>query len=525
VLVASTHSPRSQQSPPRINAISIEMLSAIFRLASDEARLHLGTVDLHRQNLSTARLSAVCRLWRAVTIGDAVLWCNIAFSTSRLSTIKCATEFLRRSRRAKLKVQIIDIQKDITPNIARVSTLMDEIARQSDRITKFEAVGLSPLVAEALVFPAENLTHLTINGCGPEDIPLIFGGKLPRLKRLALSNPSGWSLRAFPTVTKVFVHGNGRRISTKSLANFLDGASNLEQLSLSRIRDPRAGRQHATRPPTVLPSLRELKVAFCDSIVILGLLDLPHSTRTSILSGENNDRHMLQCLPTTAAAFQPVLYGTQSLVVNLTAAANGSHLITHRGGRPSFFLQVYDERRQLDLGWVSLTVDAITESKPFHLIESLILSVEQCSVPWKKWLPQLVRIITMDICSVDVEELVYELSRTHPDQDGPLCPSLRYLSLERKGCGPALDSSILKLCLLARSQARNPITCLRIRARDWTAFDRMDLGWKALVTSQGRPLYVTDVPDAEYCAPDSRNSGWLYDHLDEQLMRCDIDST
>lgn len=487
----------------------------IFRLAGDELRPHLGTVDLHHQNISTIRLSAVCRLWRAVTIGDAVLWSNIAFSTSRLSTIRCATEFLRRSQRATLRVQIIDVQRDIISNIDRVSTLMDEIARQSDRIAKFEAVGLSPLVADALVYPAKNLTHLTINGCGSEELPLVFSGQLPRLRWLALSNPSGWSLRAFPTVTRVIVYGNDQRVSTKSLADFLDGASSLVQLSLSRLRGSRTDRQHTARPPIVLPSLCELRVAFCDSLRILGHFDLPPSARVSILSGgETNNRHMLQCLP-AEAAFQPLLQDTQSLAVNLTSTGNGSHLITHRGGRSTCLLQVYDEYRRLDKGWVPSTVDAITEFKPFHTIESLVLTVEQYPVPWRKWFPNLVRIVTMDIYSVNVEELVHELGRVHPSGDGPLCPSLRYLSLKRKGCGPALDSSALKSCLLARSQARHPATCLRIRLRDWTAVDQTDLGWKALIASQGRLLYVAEAPDTEYRVPDSRISRWLYDHLDE----------
>jgi hypothetical protein len=473
----------------------------IFRLARDKLRPHLGTVDLHRQNLSIVRLSAVCRFWRAVAVGDAALWSNIAFSTSRRSTIRCATEFLRRSRGTMLAVQIIDVERDAISNIAQVSTLMDKIARQHDRIAKFEAVGLSAIVAEALVYPANNLTRLTINGCGSEELPLVFGGQLPRLRRLILSNPSGWSLRALPSVTKVVIYGGDRTISIKSLTNFLDGAGNLERLCLSRLRCSMVDHRHAPRSPIALPSLRELRIAFCDASRILDHLDLPPSTRTSILSSyEPNNRHMLQYLP-TAASFQPLLHGTQSLVVTLNTTDNGSHLITHRNGQPSCFLQVYDERRQLDQEWIPLTISEIAEFKPFHLIESLVLSVEQCSVPWKKWFPQLVQIASMDICSAGVEEVVHELSRIHPEQGGPLCPSLRYLSLERKGCGPASDSSGLKSCLLARSQARHPITCLRVRTWDWTAVDRMDLGWQALITSQGRPLYTVDALNTERRAP------------------------
>ena len=401
-----------------------------------------------------------------------------------------------RSRGAVLEIQIIDVERDVISNIARVSTLMDEIARQSDRIAKFEAVGLSALVAEALVYPANNLTHLAIDGRGSEKLPLIFGGQLPRLRHLSLSNPSGWSLRGFPNVTKAIISGDNRRISNQCLANFLDGANNLEKLHMSRLRGSRADSQHAARPPIFLPSLRKLRVAFCGSSGILSQLNLPASVRASIVSDyEPNNRHMLQYLP-AAVTFMP-LHGAQILIVALNPTDSGSYLITHRSGRSSCFLEVYDEHRRVDQGWVLLTVNAITEFKPFHLIESLILSVEQCSIPWRKWFPWLVRVVNVDVCSVDIEELVLELSRVHPDRDGPVCPSLQYLSLERKGCGPALDSSVLRSCLLARSQVRHPVTWLRVRDRDWTAVDQLDLGWRALITSQGKSLCIADGLDAE----------------------------
>jgi hypothetical protein len=472
----------------------------IFRFARDEPRPHLGTVDLHHQNLSIVRLSAVCRFWRAVAIGDAILWCNVAFSTSRSSTIRCATEFLRRSQGAVLRVQIIDIRRDVLPNIVQVSNLMDEIARQSDRIANFEAVGLSVLVAEALVYPANNLTQMTINGCGSEEIPLVFGGRLPRLRQLTLSNPSRWYLRALPSVAEVTISGCERDISINSLTDFLDGASNLEKLSLSRLGGLRTDRRNAPRPPIPLPLLRELKLAFCDPR-ILAHLCLPPSTQATVLTGyEPNNRHMIHYLP-TADNFRSLLHDTGSLTVVLNAAGDESHLVAYRDGRASCFLQIYDENKRLDHGWITRSVDAIAEFKPFHLIESLTLSIEQCSVPWKKWFPQLERLVSMDVCSTDVEKLVRELSRTHPDQDGPLCPSLRCLSLERKGCGPALNSSVLRSCLLARSQARHPIAWLRIRGRDWTAVDRRDLGWKALIASQGRPLYIAGAFKTERLLP------------------------
>jgi hypothetical protein len=123
-----------------------------------------------------------------------------------------------------------------------------------------------------------------------------------------------------------------------------------------------------------------------------------------------------------AASFQPLLHSTQSLVVTLNTMSNGSHLITHRNGQPPCFLQVHDERRQLDQEWVPLTVSKITEFKLFHVIKLLVLSVEQCLVPWKKWFPQLVQIASVDICSVNIEEVVHELGRIHPVTISPFWP-------------------------------------------------------------------------------------------------------
>ena len=460
----------------------------IFRLARDKPRPHLGTVDMHHQNLSTVRLSSVCRLWRAVAIGDAVLWSNIAFSTSRVSTVRCATEFLRRSQRAMIWVQIIDLQRDVFLGVAEIPSLMDEIAQQSHRIERFEAIGLSVTLAGALVYPANNLTHLTIDGHSSEKLPLIFGGQMPRLLRLSLSNPIGWSLRAFPSVTKAAIHGGGWGVSSRVLTDFLDGACSLEKLSLSGLRGLRTDHRHAAHPPIALPSLRRLKVAHCDSSSILNHLDPPPLAQISILSGNQpNDRHMLQHLP-ASISFRRLLHGSKSLSISLTATGDGSYLISYQNGRPSCFLQVNNEYKQLDQEWVSLTVNAITEFRPFHAIQSLTISIEQSSVPWRKWFPNLVQVVSMDICSIDIEEVMHELNRVYPNQDGPRCPSLRNISLERKGCGPALDSTVLKSCLLARSQAGHPIRWLRIRTWDWREIDRTDLGWKALIASQGMLL-------------------------------------
>lgn len=486
---------RSQGSLPRINTISVELLSLILHFSRAEPRLHFGTSDLHYQNLSIVRLSAVCRIWRAVAIGDAILWCNIAFSTSRLSTIKCATEFLRRSREAIITVQLFDFRRDTTSHIDEVSELAHRIAQQSGRIGKFEAVGLSFPVVRALALPAVRLTHLTINGRGVEELPLVFGGQLPHLKQLTLSNPSGWQLRAFQDVTRVELFGAGSRILLSSLIDFLDGATNLEQLVLSRFSEFRPERRNVEWTPVTLPSLRELRFSDCNAARILDHLDLPPSARVSILATyDPNNRHVLHYLP-SMGSFHRFLDNTRSLSITLHSTGDVFHLVARPcNSEFACLLRIDDDRKRFDEGWVLRSIDAIAECKPFSRINTLNVSVGQCAVPWRRWLPRLDQLVSADVCSIDIGDLVFTLSRTHPRCGGPICPSLRRLSVERRGCGPALDSSVLKMCLLARSQAGHPISRLRLQAWDWTLIDRMDLGWKALIRSRGKYMYISDDP-------------------------------
>jgi hypothetical protein len=414
---------------------------------------------------------------------------------------------------------MFDICRNTILYTTEVSDLVRGIAQQSDRIVRFEAVGLSSSIAKALVLPAGNLVHLTINGRGSEELPLIFDGRIPHLKQLTLSNPSGWCLRMFQDVTRVELFGSGGRIRLSSLMDFLDGATNLEQLSLSGLLEFKPERQKAPQTLIALPSLRELGLSLCDATRILDYLDLPPSARVSILASyDPNDRHILHYLP-SAGGFHRALYNTKTLSIVLHVTSDEFHLVTRlRDGEPTCFLQVYDDRKRLDEEWVLRSVDVLAEFRPFFNINTLNLSVERYAVPWMEWLPQLDQLVSMDVCSVDVGELVLALSRAHPHHDGPVCPSLRYLSVERRGFGPALNSSGLELCLLARSQADHPISWLQLRAWDWTSIDQTDLGWKVLIRSRGRYLRISRA--LQYLRNSHlRNHQWNHSNLHELLIR------
>ena len=488
---------RRESRSPRVNNLPVELLCLVFRLAKPKPYPHLGTVDIHRQNLSIVRLTGVCRHWRNVAIQDPVLWRNIAFSTSRLSTIRCAAEFLRRSREVTLKVQIIDIQSYSTIVYSTfVADLVEEVARQSHRIVEFEAVGLSELISEVLVDRADNLDRLTITGNSSEKLPLIFGGQIPRLKRLTLSNPTGWKLRLFQDVTKVTLFCNGNSIRMISLIDFLDGARNLQVLTLSRFRGYSAHDRRIARQPVTLPSLRELNLSFCDTSRILGHLDLPPSTHVSILAGpEHKGQHIFQCLP-NAPSFWRFLSDIKTLSLTLNATDNEFYLSTCRRSKPSCFLRVYDDRNRLGEGWALRSVDEASHFKRFLHIDSLTVSVENYPIPWRAWLPKLDRLVGLEVRSVNLEELVLALRPAQAGRNRISCPSLRYLSIEDKATGTLFDSSALRSCLLARAAAGYPVFRLRVRSMDWKDIPQVDPRWKELAISQGRVPHVLGVTHA-----------------------------
>ena len=454
---------RRKRRAPRINSLPVELLCLIFRLAKIKPFPHLGTIDIHRQNLSVLHLTGVCQVWRNIAIQDSILWCNIAFSTSRLSSIRCAAAFLQRSRDSTLKVQIIDIQNHGTiAHPTLVANLMNEISQHSHRIVEFEAVGLSELISEALLYRADNLDRLTITGRSSEKLPVIFSGQMPRLKRLTLSNPAGWKLRLFQDVTKVTIFCYGGDLRVGSLVDFLDGARSLQFLSLSRFRDCNAHSRRVVRQPVTLPSLRELNLSFCDTSRILAYLDLPSSAHISILAGpELESQDILQYLPSSPSFWQ-FLSDTKSLTLSLNAADDEFYLSTCHQEKPSCFLRVYDDRKRLDKNWILRSINAASQFKPFFNIDSLTVSAENYPIPWGTWLSELDWLIRLEVRSVDLEELALALHPTQVDFGHVPCPSLRYLSIKGSAVGTAFDSSALRSCLLARATAGFPMFRLRV---------------------------------------------------------------
>ena len=465
-----------------INTLPVEMLSLIFRFAGGTPKPHLGTVDIYRQNLSLLRLTRVCQRWRSIAISYPILWQNIAFSPSRLPTVRCAAGFLRWSGSAVLKVQVID-GGDQTTIIysAEAVNLIEEIAQQSHRIIEFEAVGLSELISEALIYKADIIRRLSITGNPFEKIPLVFGGQLPRLERLALSNPTGWRLSLFHGVTKVTLHLRECDLHINILLEFLEGACNLQDLSLSRYRDHDTIRT-VDRQPVTLPSLRELNLSFCDTSRILSYLHVPSTARILILKGkEEKGRHIFQCLP-NAPGFWRFLSTTDSLTLRLNSTSNEFHLATFHGYIPLCFLQIYEIRRWVDEGWILRSIYSASRFEQFFHLRSLTVSVDGHPIPWEVWISKLNGLAELDARSTNPEQLALAL---RPIRGRVSCPSLRYLTVEGIATQKLPDISTLRSSLLARAAEGHPVFRLRFRGRDWKYIARVDPCWEGLVRSQG----------------------------------------
>ena len=219
--------------------ISVEILCLVFSFSKSKLQPHLGSFDIHRQNLSIVRLTAVCRHWRSVAIEHAILWSSIAFTTSTLPIIDCATTFLRRSKGTSLHVHIWDMSttrhSPPCPLLRdALSNLLSLISSQRHRIVFLEVMEPSAGLFEAFQGPAENVSRVFIQGHTPTHRSDPFSGKLPNVRQITLVCPGPCRLRSLANLTQVTLHSGRRRWGLDTFLDCVDGCSSLESLSITR---------------------------------------------------------------------------------------------------------------------------------------------------------------------------------------------------------------------------------------------------------------------------------------------------
>lgn len=475
------------QRQPSINQISVEILCLIFSFSKSKLLPHLGSFDVHRQNLSILRLTAVCRHWREVAIDYAILWSNIAFTTSAPPTINCATTFLQRSKGTPLRVHIWDIPRRLpacNPPQRALTRLLSLVSSQRNRIVFLEVIEPSTRLLDAFQGPANNVSQLIVQGRIPMNHPDPLSAKLPNVREITLVSPAPCRLGSLVRLTQVTLHSGPRRWNIDAFLDCVDGCSSLKSLSVTRYVGFYPGRD-STRIVS-LPSLVNLRLDTCDAATILSHLDLPSAASVSICTnvGHVSDHldNIFSCMPSEIGRVD-FLQNMKSLTIVFDKAHGDFHVSGFNGAIPVLLLQVCGPLTRLDDEWVHRSFAAATNILPFSRINSLTLVAESACVPWEPWLRRSDHLSTLDARCANVGELVAALNRTQSNI--PLCHTLENLSVNVPHGSWSCHESLLKSAILLRKAHGKILSSLTMSTGEWDAFRRLNPTWTDLVRYEG----------------------------------------
>lgn len=458
----------------------------IFHFAKSDPEDESDPIRAYNQNLFVICLSAVCRHWRHTATGDGTLWGNISFSPSLLSTINCAAEFLRRSRRAPLALMIWNADRSTTPAVVEdpaMIHILNELGQNVGRITNLVAINPPEVVMGALAQPATSLVRLNIQTVESCAFASLFGGVMPKLRHLSISNPVGWRIQLFQNLNTVHLTATPlRRWRLSSLLDCIYASVSIEELHFTCFEDFEPETIAESRRTVSLPSLHILRFTFCDSALMLSHLKIPPSTALSIYGHFGRSENILTCLP-ESGHFPRMLKGAQYLTVvfDVEREIFEVDLLGPKGHGVHLLLGAVPRQGEFDRKWVLRSMTAVTHFAPVSGVKWLTVVVDEYRMPWKTWLSRFGRISTLEVRCPDPAELLGVLVAPKGNTGQILCPALRALSVER-GKRPTADSRLLRECLETRASAGTAISSLNLNELDWTAIPPTELdAWEELI--------------------------------------------
>jgi len=441
-----------------------------------------GPQRVYDQNVFLVQLSAVCRHWRFTAIGDGTLWCNISFSPSILPTINCAINFLRRSRGASLTLAIWDADgSDTVTQDPTLTDLMCALERGSDRITALNAVNPPDIVIRALNWPAVNLGRFDVLTKDSQEIPPLFGGIMPRLKHLSISNPTGWEIKTFHHLHTVHIAATSWKLwRLSTLLDCLDANVALRDLHLTCFEWFEPEPTTPAKRIVSLSSLHTLRFTFCNSAILLDHLDIPSSTALSIYSYCHHSEDILACLP-GSPHFLETLKRPRFLTAVFDVEKQIFEVETLGPGNIHILLGAVSRQGRFERKWVLRSMAAVTRFAPLAGIKWLTMVIDECQMPWKTWLARFDQLVTLEVRCPDPEEILNALGASTSDTRRVPCPSLRSLSMERSKL-PTVNSSALREFLAMRASTGNAISRLNLNGLDWSSAANVDLAaWEELI--------------------------------------------
>ena len=471
-----------------IGCISVEILCLIFSLSRSELKPHLGSFDVHRQNLSVVRLTAVCSHWRSVAIEHAALWSNIAFTTSSLPTINCATTFLRRSKGAPLHVQVwnvstVEYAPLRRPPCSALSDLLSLISSQRHRIVFLETIGQLANFFNALQGPAENVARIIVQGHTPRRHLDPFSGKLPNVRRISFIFPCRCRLRTLVNLTEVTLHNDSRKWNLDEFLDFVDGCSSLKSLTVTRFVSFYQG--SGSSRVVSLPALADIRLDTCDAASILGHLKIPATTSVFVCTDVkylSNDSNIFSCMPSNIDRIN-FLQSAKSLTIALDNSRGSFYISGFNGMALVFLLQLCGPLEQLDDDWVYRSLEEAASILPFSDTTSLTLVTDSPRVPWDSWLRRCNHLSVLDVWCIDVCGLVEALNRTR--RDIPLCHTIKNLSIIAPLDLWSRNAGALKSAIYLRKTHGSALSHLTMSATEWDTIKRLDPTWVGLVRSKG----------------------------------------
>ena len=472
----------SQRPPPHINTISIEVLSLIMHYARGDFGQQPDPQRVYDRNVFLVQLSAVCRHWRFTAIGDGTLWCNISFSPSILSTINCATNFLRRSRGASLKLGIWGTgDSDAVTQDPILTDLMCALRQAGDRITTLDAVNPSDAVIQALNWPAANLGRFNIRTEDSQEIPPLFGGIMPRLEYLSISNPTGWEIKTFQHLHTVHIAASSWKLwRLSTLLDCLDANVALRDLHLTCFEWFEPEPATSAKRVVSLYSLHTLRFTFCNSAILLDHLDIPSSTALSIYSYCHHSEDILACLP-GSPHFLEALKRPRFLTAVFDIEKQIFEIETLGPENIHILLGAVPRQGRFERKWVLRSMAAVTRFAPLSGVKWLTMVIDECRMPWRMWLARFDKLVTLEVRCPNPEEILNALGVSINDTKQVPCPSLRSLSMERSKL-PTVNSSILRKFLAMRASTGNAISKLNLNNLDWSSAASADLAeWEELI--------------------------------------------
>lgn len=362
-----------------------------------------------------------------------------------------------------------------------ITHILNHLERSISRITELVAINPPEAVIEMLTQPATSLVRLSIQTTKPTAVPSLFGGVMPKLQDLTISNPVGWKLRLFQNLGTVHLLGTpSKRWRLSGLLDCIDASTVIKELHLSCFDNFEPETSAESRRMVSLPSLHILRLTLCDSALIIDRLEIPPSATLSIYGSCGHSEDILACLP-GSSRFLRMLKGTRFLTVVLDVERQIFEVDIM--GPEGIHLTVGTVPLQgaLDRKWVLRSMAAIVRLAPISEVKWLTVVVDEFCMPWNVWLSKFDKVSTLEVRCPDPAELLGALAARIGETERIVCPALRSLSVECGEC-PTVDSSLLRKCLEIRALAGSVVSALNLNDSQWTTIPQTELdAWERLI--------------------------------------------